>query len=192
MVTAMFPRDANGYPMMPVPAPGRGSIFKPPAKDAISQTGYRVPVPKMSSSSSHASSSLFRPPRPSTSFMPRSTTPPVSSSGFASCLLPSVAPSGSIGKPSLVRMLGPLPRGDGSVEVSADGAASDQPKRGSSTFNPPIYNKVRGSKRMAMETARDPARREAALAAYRRDQRSINDTSCFNLATWQEFHAAWY
>ena len=78
------------------------------------------------------------------------------------------------------------------MEVGVGDASSVRARSSSTSLNPPIYNKVRGSKRAAIETARGPARREAALAAYRRDQRSINDASCFNLATWEEFHAEWY
>ena len=52
----------------------------------------------------------------------------------------------------------------------------------------PVCNKVRGSKKAALELLRNPAKRKAALEAYRRDKRSAGDTSCFNLATWEEYH----
>ena len=72
-------------------------------------------------------------------------------------------------------------------------ASSAEDQAASSTTRPekrtaPVYNKVRGSKKAALELLRNPAKRKAALEAYRRDKRSAGDTSCFNLATWEEYH----
>ena len=81
-----------------------------------------------------------------------------------------------------------LQRGDGDVSAVAGHSG------GSSTKDkvPPIYNKLRGSKRAAFAVARDPQRRKEALEQYRRDQRSAGDTSGFNLKVWKEFHDEWY
>ena len=57
---------------------------------------------------------------------------------------------------------------------------------------PPIYNKVRGNKAMALAVAQDSALREEALKSYRKDQRSDGDTSHFNFKTWCEVHDAWW
>ena len=59
---------------------------------------------------------------------------------------------------------------------------------GAKDWIPPIYNKLRGSKRAAFAVARDPQRRKEALEQYRKDQRSAGDTSGFNLKVWKEFH----
>ena len=69
-------------------------------------------------------------------------------------------------------------------------AASSSTRLGKRTA--PVYNKVRGSKKAALELLRNPAKRKAAMEAYRRDKRSAGDTSCFNLATWEEYHKEWY
>ena len=50
---------------------------------------------------------------------------------------------------------------------------------------PPVYNKLRGSKRAAFAVARDPQRRKEALEQYRKGQRSAGDTSGFNLKVWK-------
>ena len=75
-----------------------------------------------------------------------------------------------------------------------DFPTGDEPKTVNSTKDkiPPVYNKRRGSKRLAFAVARDPRKRKEALEQYRRDQRSAGDTSGFNLKVWKEFHEEWY
>ena len=57
---------------------------------------------------------------------------------------------------------------------------------------PPIYNKTRGSKRLAIEIAGDTDLREQAMASYLKDVKSAGDTSEYNLLTWTELHHAWW
>ena len=187
LCAAMFPRRSASHDGNGRPGPVRGSAFTPPQANALSQIRFSVPVPKSSSTSSQWNG-WFQSPRVSSAFSPPVVSLPSPSSGFASSLMPSLVPAGSGSRPQLVRTLGPLPQGDGTVVQDSSSPRGIQVKPKSSSLNPPVYNKIRGSKRVALETARDPARREAALSSYRRDQRSINDTSCFNLATWEEFH----
>ena len=57
---------------------------------------------------------------------------------------------------------------------------------------PPIYNRTRGSKTLALEIARDPLQRAEAIRRYRKDIKSAGDTSKFNKVTWTMLHAAWW
>ena len=58
--------------------------------------------------------------------------------------------------------------------------------------SPPIYNKTRGSKRLALEIAEDKDLRDQAMSAYLKDVKSAGDTSEYNLITWIELHFAWW
>ena len=49
---------------------------------------------------------------------------------------------------------------------------------------PPIYNKTRGSKRVALEIAEDKDLRGQAMSAYLKYVKSAGDTSEYNLITW--------
>ena len=80
-------------------------------------------------------------------------------------------------------------------EIEADTNTSTTPLSSSSqgpAGRPPVYNKIRGSKRAAMDIIGDAAKRRAALEEYRKDKRSAGDTSDFNLKTWIEYHDGWY
>ena len=81
---------------------------------------------------------------------------------------------------------------DPGAAPSSSGGLAASSSTGPGNNTAPVYNKVRGSKKAARELLRDPAKRKAALESYRRDKRSAGDTSCFNLATWEEYHKEWY
>ena len=57
---------------------------------------------------------------------------------------------------------------------------------------PPIYNKIRGSKELAMQIAKDPHARAEALRQYRKDQKSAGDISKYTKLTWATLHVAWW
>ena len=57
---------------------------------------------------------------------------------------------------------------------------------------PPVYNKTRGKKAVALKIAQDPELRARALEAFRKDRRSEGDTSESNFNTWRDIHLAWW
>ena len=64
--------------------------------------------------------------------------------------------------------------------------------RGPGLNAPPVYNKTRGDKRKALAAAATEESRARALAAYRQDQRSANDTTCYYWKTWADCHDEWW
>ena len=64
--------------------------------------------------------------------------------------------------------------------------------RGPGLNAPPVYNKTRGDKRKALAAAASEESRARALAAYRQDQRSANDTTCYYWKTWTDCHDEWW
>ena len=65
--------------------------------------------------------------------------------------------------------------------------AVDQTKR---KVAPPVYNRARGSKQVALETARDPEAMDAAMSNYMKDWVSQGDTSDTYVKSWMDFHEA--
>ena len=55
---------------------------------------------------------------------------------------------------------------------------------------PPINYTARGNKKLALAIARDPDRLDAAVNIYKKEIRSIGDTSDDNVRTWSDFHNA--
>ena len=70
-----------------------------------------------------------------------------------------------------------------SASAAEETASSQAPTFGDN--RPPVYNKQRGSKKMAMDIMNCRVKRKAALEAYRKDKMSSGDTACFNLKTWE-------
>ena len=136
----MFPRGGASHEGNGRPAPLRGSAFTPPQANVLSQIRFNVPVPKVTSASSQWSG-RFQPPRVPSACSPPVVSSPSLSSGFASSLMPSLIPADSCSRPQLVRTLGPLPQGDGTVVHGASSARGIQVKPKASSLNPPVYNK---------------------------------------------------
>ena len=67
-----------------------------------------------------------------------------------------------------------------------DHKAGAKAKRNKKT--PPIYNRTRGDKKLAMATARDPAAMEEAMNTYTKDWASAGDTTDSYLQTWYDLH----
>ena len=82
--------------------------------------------------------------------------------------------------------------GSFAAAASADNASASSGTGSKLPLRPPVYNKVRGSKRVAFEILADDAKRHAAWENYMRDKRSAGDTSDFNLRTWVEYHDEWH
>ena len=80
---------------------------------------------------------------------------------------------------------------EGSEGFEGTGATSSALEASSSSKKPPVYNKVRGSKREAFNIAADDDLREQAMATYLKDKRSEGDTSGYNVKTWCDLHHAW-
>ena len=57
-------------------------------------------------------------------------------------------------------------------------------------MTPPIHYTARGDKRRGLEVARSPELLDMAVEEYRREVRSVGDTSDDNVKTWQSFHDA--
>ena len=117
--------------------------------------------------------SSLRPPASPGSFVFGSVP---SSTDVVSSMLTSVSSSSSA---VVVR---PLPV----APVSLSAAMQNKTKQRKDI--PEVYDKIRGSKRMGLEIARDPERLKTAIARYEKDEKSSGDTSEFNVRTWQEFH----
>ena len=56
---------------------------------------------------------------------------------------------------------------------------------------PPVYNKIRGSKSTAWAVASNATLRDDAMKSYRKDQKSEGDASDYNFKTWCEVHDTW-
>ena len=78
-----------------------------------------------------------------------------------------------------------------SMTASSSTQLPPSPKKGRKTA-PPVYNKTRGSKEMALEIAADAEARRKAMGDFEKDTRSAGDTSRFNKLTWITLHVAWW
>ena len=86
-----------------------------------------------------------------------------------------------------------------SVNVASSSAAGSSKDKKQDTLSaaprkitPPIYNRTRGNKSLALEIAKGPMQRAEAIRRYRKDIKSAGDTSKFNKVTWTMLHTAWW